>query len=104
SCDRSRPARNRSRSRAFPDQGEMRSPAFQAAFERARVKRPLERVDTARAEVRAAAAPQFGERMVEAHRLAVDAACGQRVERGGNVDDSRGERDRIAGEAVRVAL
>ena len=47
--------------------------------------------------------PQLGDRRVERQRLAVGAVGRHRVERVAARDDARGERDRLAGEAVRIA-
>ena len=56
-----------------------------------------------RVELRAGVVADLGQRVLAAHRLAVGAVGGHRVVRVAAEDDPRGERDLLAGEAVRVA-
>src|ERR671923_108248 len=63
----------------------------------------LERGDDERAELRAGVGPDLRHRLDEPAGAAVRAIGGQRVERVRDEDDSRGERNRLAGEAVGVA-
>ena len=64
---------------------------------------PLERRDTARAELGGGGAAKLGERLVERPGRAVDAGRQHRVERVGDVDDPRAERDLLALQAVGIA-
>src|SRR3990170_9130696 len=66
-------------------------------------KDPLDRTDTAGAELRARLPAQLLERLVERTRRAVDARRQHRVESVGDVDDAGAERDLLAPPAVRGA-
>ena len=63
----------------------------------------LERRDAARAELAACGPPQLGERVLGRAGAAVDAGREHRVERVGDVDDPRAERDVLPAQPVRVA-
>src|SRR6185369_13259441 len=62
-----------------------------------------ERVDAQLTEVRAAAAANLLERLLEAALLAVEALRGHRVEGVGDMDDPRDERDLVTEQAVGIA-
>src|SRR4029079_7354784 len=65
--------------------------------------RLLERVDAQLTEVRAAAATNSLERLLEAALLAVEALRGHRVEGVADMDDPRDERDLVTEQAVGIA-
>jgi energy-coupling factor transporter ATP-binding protein EcfA2 len=64
---------------------------------------PAERVDDARVELRAGAAPHLGERLCFGAGCAVGAVGRHGAEGVAGADDARDERDLLAGEPVRVA-
>jgi len=57
-----------------------------------------------RLELRAAPALHFGEDLIYRQSLPIGAIAGHGVERIGNGDDARGERNCGAGQAIRIAL
>src|ERR687887_498332 len=73
------------------------------AEDRLERKDPLERGDGARAELGAGGAAKLLDRLVRRPRRAIDARRQHRVERVGDVDDARAERDLLALDPVRVA-